>query len=414
MRYLLRKKRGATAVDPGSSGPEPASGGARAGLESHGVNEPSFVTTESDKSSISNMQVWTAPQSQQPLQQYSASEGHQGARPPKRQRIDGDSSVLRADACSAQHSQQQPLPHRTPLQSGDVHMPAASSGSQHSMCQDPVREPWQTSGGNPSSSDAAVAAFLGDFVAEAAPGGTILEGNQMADLPSQPGQKCDLPSSDAAEEAGTASVPSSGGRLLYSSAHDAANPSMRTDMSQAAAVISSSLPGGLRGSSGAQPGPAETAHAVSKREIKRQGFVPVHGNYRRYYGYRIGQAFEEDPRLKVGYSPTCSHLPSHAALYLCCKTLLTCSHLCFKGRICHLKRLENGCRAGDGKAVVSEQEVHGYWMQRGHGDAGPCHALWHCQHAGGGHRPGPHQQSLQVCPACTLSLLAFLPLPYLN
>ncbi|KAK9907368.1 hypothetical protein WJX75_002345 [Coccomyxa subellipsoidea] len=78
---------------------------------------------------------------------------------------------------------------------------------------------------------------------------------------------------------------------------------MRTDMSQAAAVISSSLPGGLRGSSGAQPGPAETAHAVSKREIKRQGFVPVHGNYRRYYGYRIGQAFEEDPRLKVMEKP---------------------------------------------------------------------------------------------------------------
>ena len=324
---MLCRKRGATAVDPGSSGPEQASGGARAGLESHGVDEPSFVTTESDKSSISNMQVWTAPQSQQPLQQYSASEGHQDARPPKRQRIDGDSSVLRADAWSAQHSQQQPLPplpHRTPLQSSGVHVPAASSGSQHSMCQDPVREPWPTSGGNPSSSDAAVAAFLGDVVAvaaEAAPGGTFLEGNQMADLPSQPGQKCDLPSSDAAEEAGTASVPSSGGRLLYSSAHDTANPSMRTDMSQAAAVISSSLPGGLRGSSGGQPGPAETAQAVSKREIKRQGFVPVHGNYRRYYGYRIGQAFEEDPRLKVGYSPTCSHLPSHAALYLCCKTL---------------------------------------------------------------------------------------------
>ena len=35
-----------------------------------------------------------------------------------------------------------------------------------------------------------------------------------------------------------------------------------------------------------------------KGEAKRK-FLYVYGNYKRYYGYRLGRAFEEDPRLVV-------------------------------------------------------------------------------------------------------------------
>lgn len=43
---------------------------------------------------------------------------------------------------------------------------------------------------------------------------------------------------------------------------------------------------------------AEKATGANKRKRKRKEIAPF-GNYRNYYGYRIGQEFEEDPRLKV-------------------------------------------------------------------------------------------------------------------
>ena len=304
--------RGARADNSGSSALEQvARGRDRAGLQAHGAEESSLMTAESDRSSISNMQVCTAPQSQQPLQHFSATLGHQGARPPKRQRIDPyPTAILQTDALSAEHSELQPLPQRSTVQSGAVDLPAASSDSQ---CQDTAVEPCQMSGRSSVPSAAAPKSCAAAFADKLAPSGvTHSKGSDLAALPSHTRRKGTANSSDRAEEPGSAPVTGT----EESSLHDAANYSLRTDMSQAAAVISSVLPGGFKGSPAGQQGPGEAANSVSKREIKRQQFVPVHGNYRRYYGYRIGQAFEEDPRLKVSCNPpalnspsVCPHLP---------------------------------------------------------------------------------------------------------
>ncbi|GMP59776.1 hypothetical protein CsSME_00022920 [Camellia sinensis var. sinensis] len=53
----------------------------------------------------------------------------------------------------------------------------------------------------------------------------------------------------------------------------------------------------------------ENNHGDNKEEVERRGQqsnkkrkrkeVAIFGNYRNYYGYRVGQDLEEDPRLKV-------------------------------------------------------------------------------------------------------------------
>ncbi|KAJ7969569.1 7SK snRNA methylphosphate capping enzyme [Quillaja saponaria] len=45
-------------------------------------------------------------------------------------------------------------------------------------------------------------------------------------------------------------------------------------------------------------GDVKTENEVSQKRKKRKEIFP-YGNYRNYYGYRIGQDLEEDPRLKV-------------------------------------------------------------------------------------------------------------------
>lgn len=66
------------------------------------------------------------------------------------------------------------------------------------------------------------------------------------------------------------------------------------------------------------------------------------------------------------------------------------------------------CQTGDGETLVPEPEVPGHRVQRGNGHPEPCDALWHCQHAGDRHRPGPHQQSLQVSRFCEALLMLFV------
>lgn len=88
-----------------------------------------------------------------------------------------------------------------------------------------------------------------------------------------------------------------------------AEPFSRVDLSHAAAIIRSSLPAAGRAPAEESPEAPQPDSPVSKRQKKSQGFVPVHGNYHRYYGYRIGQAFEEDPRMKVRH-----HLWHHCCL----------------------------------------------------------------------------------------------------
>ena len=66
----------------------------------------------------------------------------------------------------------------------------------------------------------------------------------------------------------------------------------------------------LAGGAGArhqQPGPAGQAdggatggpEAAQAPALERRRHAAVYGNYRRYYGYRLGQSFEEDPRLQA-------------------------------------------------------------------------------------------------------------------
>ena len=49
----------------------------------------------------------------------------------------------------------------------------------------------------------------------------------------------------------------------------------------------------------AEEGGGEDAGAAQAPAQERQRHAAVHGNYRRYYGYRLGQSFEGDPRLQV-------------------------------------------------------------------------------------------------------------------
>lgn len=51
----------------------------------------------------------------------------------------------------------------------------------------------------------------------------------------------------------------------------------------------------------AEKGGGEGADAAQAPAQERRRHAAVHGNYRRYYGYRLGQSFEGDPRLQVRF-----------------------------------------------------------------------------------------------------------------
>ncbi|KAL3148854.1 hypothetical protein ABBQ32_001728 [Trebouxia sp. C0010 RCD-2024] len=71
----------------------------------------------------------------------------------------------------------------------------------------------------------------------------------------------------------------------------------RRDMSSAALAVQASLAPARPDSSAALP-PITNAQEAQP-QAKRQKRVFLHGNYNRYYGYRLGAALDEDPRVQV-------------------------------------------------------------------------------------------------------------------
>ena len=87
----------------------------------------------------------------------------------------------------------------------------------------------------------------------------------------------------------------------------------RVDLSKAAAVIAASLPAAPHRSpsSNSSAERAEEGAAASHEQHlgghkPRSPAVAVHGNYHRYYGYRLGQAIDRDPRLEARCHPSLS------------------------------------------------------------------------------------------------------------
>lgn len=71
----------------------------------------------------------------------------------------------------------------------------------------------------------------------------------------------------------------------------------RRDMSSAALAVQASLTPPCPDPTTASP--PETHAQEEQVPAKRQKRVFQHGNYNRYYGYRLGAALEEDPRIQV-------------------------------------------------------------------------------------------------------------------
>ncbi|DBA74259.1 TPA: hypothetical protein ACH3X1_011044 [Trebouxia sp. C0004] len=71
----------------------------------------------------------------------------------------------------------------------------------------------------------------------------------------------------------------------------------RIDMSAAALAVHASFVPQAVHTSSASP-PVTNAHEADQ-SAKKQKRVFIHGNYNRYYGYRLGSEVEEDPRLQV-------------------------------------------------------------------------------------------------------------------
>ena len=53
--------------------------------------------------------------------------------------------------------------------------------------------------------------------------------------------------------------------------------------------------------------PPTTAAREPQPAAKRQKRVFLHGNYNRYYGYRLGADLAEDPRVQVSFCPVPRH-----------------------------------------------------------------------------------------------------------
>ena len=73
----------------------------------------------------------------------------------------------------------------------------------------------------------------------------------------------------------------------------------RRDMSSTALAVQASL--GLSPPDLSAALPPTTDAQEAQPQVKRQKRVFLHGNYNRYYGYRLGAALEEDPRVQVRY-----------------------------------------------------------------------------------------------------------------
>ena len=106
----------------------------------------------------------------------------------------------------------------------------------------------------------------------------------------------------------------------------------RTDLSRAAAVIAASLPAAQQSANDPDFSPSLEERAAShaqasgsgagqqqdeggRQHAKRGSAVAVHGNYHRYYGYRLGQAVDRDPRIEVRYFRSALELQLCSALH---------------------------------------------------------------------------------------------------
>ena len=133
------------------------------------------------------------------------------------------------------------------------------------------------------------------------------------------------PVSPAQTEASTAEPADDTGT---SNAHNQAQPVSsqsaalicRRDMSSAALAVQATL---------APPLPDATVAALldtdtqqAQLPAKRQKRVFQHGNYNRYYGYRLGAELEEDPRIQVRDHSECTHFLSQLLMMPDCCILV--------------------------------------------------------------------------------------------
>ena len=83
----------------------------------------------------------------------------------------------------------------------------------------------------------------------------------------------------------------------------------RRDMSSAALAVQASLAPSSSSDliTSAAASPPSTDAQEAQPAAKRQKRVFLHGNYNRYYGYRLGAELEEDPRVQVRVCPAFYH-----------------------------------------------------------------------------------------------------------
>lgn len=97
----------------------------------------------------------------------------------------------------------------------------------------------------------------------------------------------------------------------------------RQDLSGVAMLLQSSMANHLSASENvAITTPPETDANSPQPPPKRQKKVFVHGNYKAYYGYRLGTELTEDPRLQVKVANFSSMTASSCQVYACKHSLL--------------------------------------------------------------------------------------------